>query len=101
MDGVFGARRDLRMSPSGGSAVASGDGRYAAPVATVGGAGASCSNAAFRATSGLDFEAKGQVFFVLEPLCIPFEVDFTVGRRAGVWAVECTGGRQAWFPGSD
>jgi len=54
-----------------------------------------------RATSDLDFEAKGQVFFVLEPLCMPFEVDFTVGRRAGVWAVESTGGRQAWFPGSD
>ena len=54
-----------------------------------------------RATSGLDFEAKGQVFFVLEPLCMPFEVDFTVGRRAGVWTVESTGGRQAWFPGSD
>ena len=54
-----------------------------------------------RVTSGLDFEAKGQVFFVLEPLCMPFEVDFTVGRRAGVWAVESTGGRQAWFPGSD
>ena len=54
-----------------------------------------------RATSSRDFEAKGQVFFVLEPLCMPFEVDFTVGRRAGVWAVESTGGRQAWFPGSD
>ena len=54
-----------------------------------------------RATSGLDFEANGQVFFVLEPLCTPFEVDFTLGRRAGVWTVECTGGRQAWFPGSD
>ena len=54
-----------------------------------------------RATSDLDFEAKGQVFFVLEPLCVPFEVDFTVDRRAGVWAVECTGGRQTWFPGSD
>ena len=54
-----------------------------------------------RATSSRDFEAKGQVFFVLEPLCMPFEVDFTVGRRAGLWAVESTGGRQAWFPGSD
>ena len=54
-----------------------------------------------RATSSRDFEAKGQVFFVLEPLCMPFEVDFTVGRRAGVWTVESTGGRQAWFPGSD
>ena len=54
-----------------------------------------------RATSNRDFEAKGQVFFVLEPLCMPFEVDFTVGRRDGVWAVECTGGRQVWFPGSD
>ncbi len=54
-----------------------------------------------RATSSRDFEAKGQVFFVLEPLCMPFEVDFTVYRRAGVWAVESTGGRQAWFPGSD
>lgn len=54
-----------------------------------------------RATSDRDFEAMGQVFFVLEPLCVPFEVDFTVDRRAGVWAVECTGGRQTWFPGSD
>ena len=54
-----------------------------------------------RATSNRDFEAKGQVFFVLEPLCMPFEVDFTVGRRDGVWAVECTGGRQVWFPDSD
>ena len=54
-----------------------------------------------RATSSRDFEAKGHVFFVLEPLCMPFEVDFTVGRQDGVWAAECTGGRQAWFPGSD
>ena len=54
-----------------------------------------------RATSGRDFEARGQVFFVLELLCMPFEVDFTVGRQDGVWAAECTGGRQAWFPGSD
>jgi hypothetical protein len=54
-----------------------------------------------RATSDRDFEAMGQVFFVLEPLCMPFEVDFTVGRREGVWTVERTGGRQAWFPESD
>ena len=40
-------------------------------------------------------------FINIEPLCMPFEVDFTVGRRAGVWTVESTGGRQAWFPGSD
>ena len=51
-----------------------------------------------RATSGLDFEAKGQVFFVLEPLCMPFEVDFTVGRRAGVWAVESTADAKRGFP---
>ncbi len=53
------------------------------------------------ATSDRDFEAMGQVFFALEPLCMPFEVDFTVGRREGVWTVERTGGRQAWFPESD
>ena len=49
-----------------------------------------------RATSGCDFEAKGQVFFALEPLCMPFKVDFTVGRRVGVWPVDS--GIHRWMP---
>ena len=44
---------------------------------------------------------SGEGFAQDLPFGLTFEVDFTVGRRDGVWAVECTGGRQVWFPDSD
>ena len=47
-------------------------------------------------------DIHGRVFFVLEPLCTPFETTFTLTHTsAGGWQVVHTGSRDAFPPGHD
>lgn len=38
-----------------------------------------------------DFEVSGMIEFVLEPSCVPYEVEFALAQRSGVMEVEKTG----------
>lgn len=51
-------------------------------------------------TPGHSEDIHGRVFFVLEPLCTPFETTFTLTHTsAGGWQVVHTGSRDAFPPG--
>lgn len=38
-----------------------------------------------------DFEAKGEIFFVHEPSCVPYTISFVVSRKLGQLSVTKTG----------
>jgi hypothetical protein len=42
----------------------------------------------FKVDAAAEFETSGQVFFVLEPSCVPYAVDFMLTQRDGVLAME-------------
>lgn len=47
-------------------------------------------------------DIHGKVFFVLEPLCTPFETTFTLTHTSGGgWKVMQTGSRDAFPPGHE
>ncbi len=42
----------------------------------------------FKVNASGDFVASGQAFFVLEPSCVPYALDFTLTQRDGLLALE-------------